>query len=245
MTLYTPRHFASESREDALALIRTWPFATLVTTTPDGEPHITHLPLLLEGGEDMRFASTARSMSERPAMDGRAGVVKSAQSRQGRHHDTESTRLIGHMARANPHWQAFAAGHTVAVFHGPHAYISPNWYVDPAIHVPTWNYSAVHAHGVPTLIDDRAAKLAVVDATTAAFEPADKPWQRQVQGAKLEALLNAIVAFHIPLSRIEAKFKMGQNRSAADRAQVMAALRATAHPDLAAMADWMRAHEQD
>lgn len=202
MSLYTPHHFDNNnSRDDALALIRAWPFATLITTA-GGEPHITHLPLLLEGDH-----------------------------------------LTGHMARANPHWQTFAAGHTVAVFHGPHAYISPSWYVAPEKAVPTWNYATVHVQGTPVLIDDPAAKLAVVDVTTAAFENAANPWQRKVESERLTAMLNSIVAFHIPLTRLEAKFKMNQNKTPQDRAQVIAQLRASAHPDLAAMADWMSAHE--
>lgn len=202
MSVYIPPQFQVQERGDALALIQAWPFATLITTSAGGEPHITHLPLLLQ-----------------------------------------DEQLTGHMARANPHWQAFASGHTVAVFHGPHAYISPSWYVAPAREVPTWNYATVHVHGQPLLIDDAAAKLAVVDATTAAFENTTNPWQRQVEGARLDAMLNHIIAFHIPLTRLEAKFKMNQNKTPQDRAQVITQLRASAHPDLAAMADWMHAHE--
>lgn len=201
MSLYVPRHFAGASREDALSLIRAWPFATLITAA-GGEPYITHLPLLLEG-----------------------------------------EALTGHMARANPHWQAFAQGHTVAVFHGPHAYVSPNWYVDPSREVPTWNFATVHVHGSPRLIEDAAAKLRVVDTTSAAFENPDAPWQRQVEGARLSAMLDNIVAFSLPLARLDVKFKMNQNKTAADRAQVGVHLRASGHPDLAAMADWMQAHE--
>ena len=200
MSLYTPPAFASESRDAALALIHSAPFATLVTSVAGREPHITHLPLLL----------------------------------------LEDGQLTGHMARANPHWQAFAEGHTVAVFHGPHAYISPRWYVDPAREVPTWNFATVHVHGSPQLIDDPAAKLAVVDATSATFEPTDNPWQRQVEGARLTALLSAIVAFHLPLTRIDSKFKMNQNKTEADRVLVAAALRASAHPDAVATADFMQ-----
>lgn len=201
MSLYTPAHFTSDGHDDALALLRAWPFATLITTTA-GEPCITHLPLLLEGGQ-----------------------------------------LTGHMAHANPHWQAFANGHTVAVFLGPHAYITPNWYVNPASEVPTWNYAAVHVHGQPQLINEAEAKLAVVDVTSAAFEPAIAPWQRQVDGTRLQALLKGIVAFHLPITQLEAKFKMSQNKTAGDRTLIKAQLRASAHPDLHAMADWMQAHE--
>lgn len=206
MSLYIPPQFKSDSRDEALALIRAAPFATLVTTVVGCEPHLTHLPLLL----------------------------------------LEEGQLTGHMARANPHWQAFAAGHTVAIFHGPHAYISPRWYVEPAREVPTWNFATVHVHGKPQLIDEPAAKLAVVDASSAAFEPVENPWQRQVEGARLTALISAIVAFHLPITRIDSKFKMNQNKTAADRAQVMAALRASAQADAVATAAFMQgmqAHE--
>lgn len=203
MSLYTPRPFGDQSQDDAFAIIRTAPFATLITSVAGQEPHITHLPLLL--------------LDER--------------------------QLTGHMARANPHWQAFAAGETVAVFHGPHAYISPRWYVAPAREVPTWNFATVHVHGTPVVIDQPAAKLAVVDATSAAFEPTENPWQRQIDGARLSALLGAIVAFHLPLTRIEAKFKMNQNKTPQDRAQVIAALQASGQPDALATAQWMQTHD--
>ena len=203
MSLYIPPQFSSQSRDVALALMRAAPFATLITARADGEPHITHLPLLL----------------------------------------LEEGQLTGHMARANPHWRAFAAGHTVAVFHGPHAYISPRWYATPAREVPTWNFATVHVHGMPVLLDDPTTKLAVVDATSAAFEPAENAWQRQLDAPRFQALLDAIVAFHIPLTRLDAKFKMNQNKTPQDRAQVMAGLRATAQPDALATADWMQAHD--
>jgi transcriptional regulator len=152
--------------------------------------------------------------------------------------------LLGHMAKANPHWQALAAGHTIAVFHGPHAYISPQWYDQPAQNVPTWNYANVHAHGTIELIEAAADKLALIDRTTAHFESSNTPpWTREVSGERLDKMLGAIVAFRMPLTRIEAKFKMNQNRSVADRAKVIGQLRETQHPDLSAMADWMQKHE--
>lgn len=152
--------------------------------------------------------------------------------------------LLGHMARANPQWQAFAQGHTIAVFHGPHAYISPSWYAQPAQNVPTWNYATVHVHGVPQLIEDAADKLALIDRTTALFESGNAtPWTREVSGERLDKMLGAIVAFRMPITVIEAKFKMNQNRTPADRAKVIAQLRDSTHPDLLAMADWMHKHE--
>ncbi|TJY63211.1 FMN-binding negative transcriptional regulator [Sinimarinibacterium sp. CAU 1509] len=154
--------------------------------------------------------------------------------------------LEGHMARANPHWQAFAQGRTVAVFNGPHAYISPNWYAQPQREVPTWNYAAVHAHGVPQLLETRAEKCALLDRSTAVFESDNsEPWTRQIEGPTLDAKLDHIVAFRLPIERLEAKFKLNQNKTAADRARVIGQLRASAHPDLQTMARWMQTHEPD
>ncbi|WP_043114164.1 FMN-binding negative transcriptional regulator [Solimonas soli] len=144
--------------------------------------------------------------------------------------------LHGHMARANPHWRAFAAGRTLAVFHGPHAYVSPRWYEEPAQHVPTWNYASVHVAGRPQTLDDAGAQ-ATLATLTAHFDPAFRATDENVA-----RLLPAIVAFRLPIERLEAKFKMSQNRSAGDRAGVAAALAAQASADARAVAEWMRRH---
>lgn len=206
--MYVPAGFQGSSA-DALALMRSYPFVTLMTATVD-ETFVTHLPVLIE---------------DEPRPHG---------------------ALLAHMAAANPHWRAFMRGRTLAIFHGPHAYISPSWYVQPEREVPTWNYAAVHVHGQPQLIEDRDSKLALIDRSSAVFEAANNPpWMRQVSGERLEAMLGAIVAFRLPVERLEAKFKMNQNRTPQDRMQVRAKLREANHPDLGFMADWMQAHERE
>ena len=147
----------------------------------------------------------------------------------------EDGQLWGHVARPNPHWQAFSTGRTVAVFHGPHQYISPRWYEQPEQNVPTWNYAAVHVHGQPELLDNDGARR-VVESLTAHYE--NGQWAAQPQ--KLERLLPGIVAFRMPLTRIESKFKFNQNRTAADRAGVILALMATGQAEDAAVAQWIR-----
>jgi transcriptional regulator len=207
MSLYTPSHFVAQDGADATALMRDYPFATLITATA-AELQITHLPLLWEAG-------------------GAHGV------------------LLGHMAKANPHWQAFAEGRTTAIFHGPHAYISPSWYANPEREVPTWNYATVHAQGRPQLIESAAEKLALIDRTTAVFERDNAaPWTRAVTGERLERMLDAIVAMRWPVESLEAKFKMNQNRTSADRLKVVQHLQETGHPELHAMAQWMESHER-
>lgn len=145
--------------------------------------------------------------------------------------------LVGHMARANPHWQQFAAGRTLAVFQGPHAYVSPRWYVEPAEQVPTWNFAAVHLSGRVEVLTPAEAGEAV-RVLTRRFDPGFVP-----APGRVEQLLGGIVAFRLHIERVEAKNKMNQNKTAADRAGVIAGLRATGRPEDAAVAAWMQGHD--
>jgi len=151
--------------------------------------------------------------------------------------------LIGHVARANPHWKRFAHAETIAVFHGPHAYVSPSWYAEPAAMVPTWNYATVHAHGVVDVVDDAAEARRILEAMVHRFESRrEAPWELAMPEARVAALVGAIVAFRMRIRRIDAKFKLPQNRSRDDRSRVIAALEADEHPDAAATARWMRTY---
>ena len=145
--------------------------------------------------------------------------------------------LWSHMAKPNPHWQAFASGMTSAIFHGPHAFVSPRWYETPADNVPTWNYAVVHCHGQPEILDE-AGKRKVLEMVLARFDP-----QAPTSDEKKRKLIGGIVAFRMPVARMEAKYKMSQNKTAGDRAGVIAALGASGRADDAAVAEWMRAHE--
>ena len=158
------------------------------------------------------------------------------------HHADHAPRgaLVGHVARANPHWQFLADRPSIAVFHGPHAYVSPSWYADSAAMVPTWNYAVVHVHGRTELVEDHDAKLAILNELTERFESGRvSPWQLQLQGARLDAMLGAIVAFRMSITRVEAKFKLSQNRGAADRDRVIAGLQGEDRADASSTAEWM------
>jgi len=147
--------------------------------------------------------------------------------------------LLGHMARANPHWQHFGDGGSIAIFQGPHAYVSPSWYAEPAAAVPTWNYAVAHVHGAAELMTE-AETRALLDELVGRYEAGRaKPWRLQLEGRSLEAMLRAIVGFRLTVDRIDAKFKLSQNRSADDRERVIAALRGENRPDGVATADWM------
>jgi transcriptional regulator len=182
----------------------------LLVTTADGVPLATHLPFL---------------------------------------HDPEPGpygTLLCHMARANPQWKDFATleaegRETLVIFQGPHGYVSPSWY-RPGPAVPTWNYLAVHAYGSPRIIEDavhaRAHQERLVDTHEAGFAA---PWSLAGQEEKYIArMLRGIVAFEMPISRLEAKAKLSQNKTEDDRQGVIAALEASARPGDRELAAAMR-----
>ena len=134
--------------------------------------------------------------------------------------------LLGHFARANPHVEVAAGVESIAIFHGPHAYVSPSWYADPAAAVPTWNYAVVHAHGTPRAIEDKDWLYALVTALTDSQEShRAEPWKvTDAPDEFVRATLGAIVGIEMPVTRLVGKWKSSQNRSEADRAGVSAQL---------------------
>lgn len=151
--------------------------------------------------------------------------------------------LLGHFARANPHMNGAAAAESIAIFHGPHAYVSPSWYAEPGAGVPTWNYAVAHAHGTVELAQNPADTRAILEAMIQRFESGRaEPWQIGLDQARFDAMVGAIVGFRLPIKRIDAKFKLSQNRTPGDRERVAAGLDAEGYPDAAATAAWMRAY---
>ena len=134
--------------------------------------------------------------------------------------------LVGHVARANRHWQDFdGQRNAVCVFHGPHSYISPTWYKDrPA--VPTWNYAVVHATGTPRLLESKEELAGSLDQLVEHVEPSlllpDS--DGYLPQSLKEAMLDQIVGFQIEIKVLRGKYKLGQNRSLEDQTGVMKAL---------------------
>lgn len=160
--------------------------------------------------------------------------------------DAAGGRLLGHVARANPHWQSLrTAGRAIAVFTGVEGYVSPNWYPSKAEHhrvVPTWNYEAVHAEGPVEVIEEPAALHALVSRQTAQFEAAQpRPWTVADAPAPFVAgQLKGIVGVVLTILRLEGKRKLSQNRAAPDRAGAAAGLAASTDPRDRAVAAAMR-----
>ena len=141
--------------------------------------------------------------------------------------------LYGHVARANSQWRDHVADvQALAIFLGPHAYVSPAWYATKSKVVPTWNYLAVHAYGPLRTYDDPVRLRAHVERLTRRQESARGDPSR-VTGqpdAFIASMLKAIVGVEIPIQRLEGKWKMSQNRPEADRLGAMAALSASENP---------------
>lgn len=148
--------------------------------------------------------------------------------------------LIGHVARANGHWRAMdGISEALVIFQGPQGYVSPTWYADgPA--VPTWNYAVVHAHGKPRARDDADFAESAVSQLVERHETGPNAWRFETLPADFRnGLLGSIVGFEMPVERLEAKFKLGQNRSDADRAGTIAGLKRQSSPGATALAELM------
>lgn len=153
--------------------------------------------------------------------------------------------LRAHMARANPQWRTFdEKKEALVIFQGPHTYVSPSWYRDDvALSVPTWNYSVVHAYGLPRLIEENTELYDILQATVQANEAQfEKPWALQMPDEHLQKKLQAIIGFEVQITRLEGKFKLSQNRSEGDQKRVVAALKDSLSPQTAEL---MRKRRKD
>ena len=194
--MYVPEHFRLRHSGDALAFMRANPFAILISTTDEG-PFATHLPL-------------------------------SAQTRAGGNGVENKIVLRGHVAKANPHWRYLKQQpQCLAIFHGPHAYISPTNYTAHES-VPTWNYAAVHVSGNARLFlsqqDLQEDLPAMLDELIHTFEPAYRQQWEGLSQKYRDNMLRQIVGFEITATKIEGKFKLSQNRTREDQANVIASL---------------------
>lgn len=184
-------------------VIEGYDFALLVTARPGAAPVASHIPVIFE-------------------------------PENGPH-----GRLLGHLARANPQWRDLASlaaegGEALVIFQGPHAYVSPRWYGASTPQVPTWNYLAVHAYGPPRLIEGLEPLRDLLDRLAAKQEAGEpNPWRLDDQPEDFIAgMARGIVGFEIPVSRLDAKAKLSQNK-ASEAARGAAAALATQDDPLA------------
>lgn len=147
----------------------------------------------------------------------------------------ERFRLLGHVARGNEQWRALeSADHVLAIFSGPHAYVSPGWYANhPA--VPTWNYAVVHATCKARLLDEAQLHDLLLRLSSTYESGRDKPWRMaELPAAFVDSMLKMIVGFELEVTRLEGKFKLSQNRPA-EVPRVIAALESAGEGALAGL----------
>ena len=204
-------------------------------------------PLFTESDQEVLVAHIERHDFGALISHGAAGLIASqipflVERRNG------ALYLLGHLARANPQCVDLEAadGEVLAMFAGPHAYISPGWYeAGPA--VPTWNYATVHAYGRARTITEPGPLRDLVRRLSERHEAREEasPWRMDdLPEDYLAGMLRGIVGFEIAVSRLEGKFKLSQNRPAADRPRIAAALKRRGDPEAQAVAALMRAREK-
>ena len=131
-------------------------------------------------------------------------------------------KLNGHLAKQNPQWKAFEASDSLAIFTGAHAYISPALY-EKRESVPTWNYIAFHAYGVPKIItfnDSPESMDKMIDEMVDTYEATYKPHWHSLSTEFREGMMNGIVGFEMTITRLEGKYKLSQNRNHVDRRNI-------------------------
>jgi len=199
--MYIPSFNQIEDVNVSYNIIRKHSFATLFSQH-DGLPWATHLPLLLDAGNQY---------------------------------------LYGHLARANGQWQDLDKQVVLAVFHGPHCYISPSWY-ETFKAVPTWNYVTVHVYGEVEFIHDEQVIMDHLQELVLKYEAPDSPYRLQDVDADFLAGLNrGIQAFRIRITRIEGKAKLSQNHSIERRQRIIAQLEQIDRDDERQIASLMKA----
>ena len=213
--MYLPKHFAEERPQWVHELIRAHPLGTLITQGADGEPVADPIPFWLD--------APAQPASNEPEAEPTSA--------------TQPARLLAHVARSNPLWRTHPSNRPVlVVFHGPDAYISPNWYPTKAEHgkaVPTWNYATVQARGTLNVIDQDPEWLhAFLTRLTAEHEATQPhPWQLgDAPPDYIHAMLQAVVGLEIEVTQLTGKFKLSQNQPPTNQRGVHQALAASQSP---------------
>jgi transcriptional regulator len=143
--------------------------------------------------------------------------------------------LLGHIATANPQWRHLDGAEVLAVFHGPHSYISPTWYEQP-VDAPTWNYIAVHVYGRCRIVADLEELHAILRETLRFYEP-ESPLLADER--LLRRMAEGATGYVVEVSSIEGKAKGSQNKTIATRLSVIEHLRRSSHARARATADWM------
>jgi transcriptional regulator len=193
--VYIPEHFRVHDHADAIAFMQANPFAILISSAAAAAPGLS--------SDDGPFATHLPLFVQ-----------------------TTGDHLVvrGHVAKANPHWRYLEQNpHSLTIFHGPHAFVSTSNYVSPE-NVPTWNYGAVHVYGNARTFASPEELQGVLQQLIGTFEPAYAEQWASFSSAYRERMLSHIVGIEIAVTKIEAKFKLSQNRTKEEQSNVIASL---------------------
>ncbi len=175
---------------------------------------------------------------------GTAGVLHASHLPVTIHENGEQIVIDMHMAKNNPQWKEFFDDEVMVVFSGPHAYVSPRWYADEE-RVPTWNYAAVHAYGVPRINPDRQAKADSQRRLIESLDPQWLPKHDALSQKYVDMMLDGIVNFSIPVARVETRWKLSQNRGRREMELIAAQLEKSANGSARDLAALTRKHYVD
>jgi transcriptional regulator len=154
---------------------------------------------------------------------------------------SEQLIIRGHVAKANPHWRYLEQNpQCLTIFHGAHAYISPSLY-ETRETVPTWNYGAVHAYGNARTFAEPGQLLPMLHQLIGTFEAAYAQQWSELNEAYRERMLSHIVGFEITVTKLEAKFKLGQNRTKVEQSNMISSLGKAEDTAISGVADLMQA----
>jgi transcriptional regulator len=194
--MYIPEHFRVNDHADAIAFMRANPFAILISSAPSA-------------------AAPGSSNDEGPFATHLPLFVQVAD---------DHLVIRGHVAKANPHWRYLEQNpQSLTIFHGPHAFVSTSNYATPE-NVPTWNYGAVHVYGNARTFASPEELQGVLHQLIGTFEPAYAEQWASLSESYRQRMLSHIVGIEIAVTKIEAKFKLSQNRTKEEQANVIASL---------------------
>jgi transcriptional regulator len=157
------------------------------------------------------------------------------------HEQGEQIVIDMHMAKSNPQWKEFFDDEVLVIFSGPHAYVSPRWYKEKE-RVPTWNYAAVHAYGIPKVNADREGKYRSQRQLITSLDPKWLPKFDALREEYVTQMLDGIVNFSIPVSRLETRWKLSQNRGRREMELIAAELDRSKDSVERQLAELMRKH---
>jgi transcriptional regulator len=194
--MYIPEHFRVHDYADAIGFMQANPFAILISSAPAP-------------------ATSGLSNDEAPFATHLPLFVQAA---------GDQLLVRGHVAKANPHWRYLEQNpQCLTIFHGPHAYVSASNYVTRE-NVPTWNYGAVHVYGNVRTFASPEELQGVLHQLIGTFEPAYAEQWASLNDSYRERMLSHIVGIEIAVTKIEAKFKLSQNRTKEEQSNVIASL---------------------